>query len=41
VLRAATWKKFDLLDLLKSYGTADGKFRCSATPDQAYLPGFN
>jgi hypothetical protein len=41
VLRAATWKKFDLLDLLKSYGTADGKFRCSATPDQAYLPGFS
>jgi hypothetical protein len=40
VLRAALWKKLDLVALLKSYGTAGGKFRCLATPEQAYLPGL-
>ena len=40
LLRVSLWKKWDLLDLLKLYGTADGHFRYRATPDQAYLPGF-
>lgn len=38
--RAALWRKIDLLELLKSYGTAGGHFRHLATPDQAYFPGF-
>lgn len=38
--RAALWRKIDLLDLLKTYGTAGGHFRHLATPDQAYFAGF-
>ncbi|HVI70740.1 MAG TPA: IS4 family transposase [Pyrinomonadaceae bacterium] len=40
ILRAALWRKFDLLALLKSYGTARGSFRNLARPEQAYFPGF-
>jgi hypothetical protein len=40
VLRAAMWEKFDLLGLLKCYGTAGGNFRNLATPEQAYFAGF-
>ncbi len=40
VLRAALWKKLDLLELLDSYGIAGGSFRMLAAPHQAYLPGF-
>lgn len=40
ILRAALWRKFDLLLLLKSYGTAGGSFRNLARPEQAYFPGF-
>lgn len=40
LLRVSLWKKWDLLGLLKLYGTADGHFCYLATPDQAYLPGF-
>lgn len=40
ILRAALWKKWDLLALLRHYGTADGHFRCLANPAQAYLPGL-
>jgi hypothetical protein len=40
IARAALWRKFDLMDLLKSYGTAGGSFRHLATPEQAYFPGF-
>jgi hypothetical protein len=40
VLRAAMWQKFDLLNLLKCYGTAGGSFRNLATPEQAYFAGF-
>jgi len=40
LLRAALWKKWDLLSLLRRYGTADGQFRCLARPEQAYLPGM-
>ena len=40
VLRAAMWEKYDLLGLLKCYGTAGGSFRNLATPEQAYFAGF-
>jgi hypothetical protein len=36
LIRAAIWNKIDLLDLLKSYGTAGGSFRAMASPNQAY-----
>jgi hypothetical protein len=38
VLRASLWKKWDLLGLLRIYGTADGHFRYMASPQQAYWP---
>ena len=40
VIRACLWKKWDLLSLLKVYGTADGHFRYIARPEQAYFPGM-
>jgi hypothetical protein len=40
LLRAALWKKWDVLSLLRSYGTAGGHFRYLAQPEQAYLPGW-
>ncbi len=40
VIRACLWKKWDLLSLLKIYGTAGGHFRYLARPEQAYLPGM-
>ena len=40
ILRAVLWEKFDLLKLLKCYGTADGSLRNLARPEQAYFPGF-
>lgn len=40
VIRASLWKKWDLLGLLKIYGTADGHFRYLARPEQAYFPGM-
>jgi len=40
ILRAVLWEKFDLLKLLKYYGTAAGSFRNLAQPEQAYFPGF-
>lgn len=40
LVRAVLWRKIDLLELLRSYGTAGGAFRFLARPDQAYLPGF-
>jgi len=40
ILRAVLWEKFDLLNLLGSYGTAGGSFRNLAQPEQAYFPGF-
>ncbi len=40
LLRAALWKKWDVLSLLRCYGTADGHFRYLAQPEQAYLPGW-
>ena len=40
ILRAVLWDKLDLRGLLDCYGTANGKFRNLAQPDQAYFPGF-
>ena len=40
ILRAVLWDKWDLRGLLDCYGTAKGKFRNLAQPDQAYFPGF-
>jgi hypothetical protein len=40
ILRAVLWSKLDLEGLLDCYGTAKGKFRNLARPDQAYFPGF-
>jgi hypothetical protein len=40
LLRSALWLKLDLRGFLESYGTAGGRFRFLATPDQAYLPGI-
>ena len=41
ILRSSLWRKWDLLGLLRHYGTAGGHFRYLATPEQAYLPGFS
>lgn len=40
LLRAALWKKWNVLSLLRCYGTATGHFRYLAQPEQAYLPGW-
>ena len=40
LVRAALWQKWDALDLLRCYGTADGHFRYLAHPEQAYFPGM-
>ena len=40
VTRAVLWRKLDLLELLRGYGTASGHYRHLATPEQAYFAGF-
>ncbi len=40
LIRAGFWHRYNLLDFLTSYGTADGACRMMACPQQAYLPGF-
>lgn len=40
ITRATLWRKIDLMELLRSYGTAGGHFRHLATPEQAYFAGF-
>jgi len=40
LIRVTLWKKWDVLNLLRRYGTADGHFRYLASPEQAYLPGL-
>lgn len=40
LIRAALWKKWDVLSFLDRYGTATGHFRYLAQPEQAYLPGW-
>ena len=41
VVRSAIWLKIDLLQFLRSCGTAGGSFRLLGQPEQAYLPGFD
>jgi hypothetical protein len=38
--RTTLWRKIDLLELLRSYGTADPPWRFVARPEQAYFAGF-
>lgn len=40
LIRTCLWKKWDLLTLLRIYGTANGHFRYLAQPEQAYFPGL-
>jgi hypothetical protein len=40
VTRSALWERLDLLDLLKSHGTASERMRVIGALDQAWLPGF-
>lgn len=40
LIRVGFWHRYNLLDFLKSYGTAGGLCRIRACPQQAYLPGF-
>lgn len=40
VVRAVLWRRWNLSDLLTSYGTAKPPGRVCGTPEQAYLPGF-
>jgi hypothetical protein len=40
VTRSALWERLDLLSLLKSHGTASGRFRVIGALNQAWLPGF-
>lgn len=40
VVRSTIWERLDLLALLKSYGTASGRFRVLGALNQAWLPGF-
>lgn len=38
--RSALWRKIDLLEMLRSYGTAAPPLRFVARPEQAYFAGF-
>lgn len=40
VVRAVLWRRWNLSELLTSYGTAKPPGRVCATPELAYLPGF-
>jgi DDE family transposase/uncharacterized protein DUF4372 len=40
VSRSIIWKKINLIDLLRSYGTARVRIRIRACPEWGYLPGF-
>ena len=40
MIRGVIWEGIDLAALLKSYGTAGGKFRYRASAEGAYLPGL-
>ena len=39
-LRAVLWQRRDLLEYVRSYGTAGGTFRLQWAPQQAFFPGF-
>lgn len=40
VSRSALWERLDLVALLKSYGTASGRFKMVGALQHAWLPGF-
>ena len=40
VTRSALWERLDLLALLKSYGTASGRFKVIGALNDAWLQGF-
>jgi len=40
IVRAALWRRWQILDLLACYGTARNAFRIRAQPEQAYFSGF-
>ena len=40
VTRSALWERLDLLGLLKSYGTASGRFQVIGAHNEAWLTGF-
>jgi hypothetical protein len=40
VTRSSLWERIDLLGLLKSYGTASGRFKVIGALNDAWLPGF-
>lgn len=40
LLRAALWRRFDLMGLLHLYGTAGAKQRLRTQPEQAFFAGF-
>lgn len=39
--RAVLWRKINIAQLLKDYGTAGGSFRFLGQPEQAYFAGFS
>jgi hypothetical protein len=41
VVRSALWEKINLIELLKSYGTASGRFKVIGSLNTAWLPGFS
>ena len=40
MVRGVLWARYDLLALLRSYGTAGGCYRALGQPEYAYLPGL-
>ena len=40
IVRAALWRRWQILDLLACYGTARNAFRIRPQPEQAYFSGF-
>lgn len=40
LVRATLWQKWNVWDLLRRYGTAEGHFRYLAQPEQAYFVGM-
>lgn len=40
LVRAILWRKLNIIEILKRYGTAKGSYRNLARPEQAYLPGL-
>ncbi len=40
MIRGVIWERYDLLVLLRSYGTAGGCYRAAGHPELAFLPGL-